>query len=670
MSILDIFNRGVKPNAGGPGVMEHPPAGGKQRSFFLTPDVKASSLSNTLSDNLHLKGHSKSTDANGKPYSPGFTPDVDYYVDKTNVDPITGLPVERGFTPLPGIVDSSGRSKYGNPTDTNDILDTFEPAVYDAFKDKAGYEWRHHLDRGEIPIGVELTKNSDIYLTSFSETDMDNEDPVSFGYDIIIDFDNSPLFNGAVEDFINNFSSYAELYSRLDTITKFKEQFFKFFKVNTQNLLGLDEPRTYYLKKISGLNGLTEDITSGDSKQFVDYGKDFITLGLKEDVSVNTGYLAALYKLLTWSRVHGKKMIPDNLLRFDVEIVVTEARKFNRVRKNDSNTLDQFADLVSRYRYKVYECQFFFGPFSHGDSIDMSGLEITDGFDIKFNYKFSTMLFEKFTNTGSVQVGSDITRPHNIVDNSQINVGAIDPSKSNSFISPNGTIILNPIDYVLNKYYSYTAIGLQQNAMFTQGINAIDTMNQDKISKNDYQTKLDNLHVPTAITSITKQSSLLQKTLAAIETSFKADLKRTIYTLKQDLLDFIPKNLLGGSAFYTNKAFNTLNNTLHKSLTTIRKDIYEQKNIFVQTQLMGINNVLDTGNNALNNALGKLGGENGNNPKTKPGSIYDTGPFKPIVYTGTDVPHSDPAYVAPNNKGGFGKDGYEINLDEWNKNHP
>jgi hypothetical protein len=547
MSVLsNIFNRGVKPGAGGPGVTLHPHSGGTQRSFFLEPDVRASSLTNTLSGNLHLRGHSKSTDSNGRPYPIGFTPDVEYYVDKDNIDFVTGLPVEKGVTPLSGVIDSSGRSKYGKPRNTNDILNDIEPSVYDAFRDSATYEWRHRLDRGEIPIGLELTKNSDIYLTSFSETDTDNEDPVSFGYDIIIDFDNSPLFNGAVEDFINNFSSYTELYSRLDKIEKFKSQFFKFFKINTQNLLGLDEPRTYYLKKISGLDGLTENISSDTSKQFVEYGKDFITLGLKEDVSVNMGYLASLYKLLTWSKIHGKKMIPDNLLRFDVEIVVTEARKFNRVRKNDNNSLDEFADLISRYRYKVYECQFFFGNFTHGNDIDMSELGINDGFDIKFNYKFSTMRFEKFSDMGSIQIGNDITRMHDAVDNSQLNLGTVDPSNSNSFISTNGAIILNPIDYVLNKYYNYTEIGLQQNAAFTQGINSIDIMKQTKISPNDFKSKLNNAYIPTAIKSITKQSSLLQKTLEAIQSSFKANLKRSIYMLTQDLLDFVPTNFLGG----------------------------------------------------------------------------------------------------------------------------
>ena len=85
------------------------------------------------------------------------------------------------------------------------------PAAYKAFKDKAGYEFISHLNRDQIP------KNNDVesvYLTSFKETDTDNEDPVSFGYDIIINYATSPLFNGAVEDFINSMPNYTELQSR------------------------------------------------------------------------------------------------------------------------------------------------------------------------------------------------------------------------------------------------------------------------------------------------------------------------------------------------------------------------------------------------------------------------------------------------------------------------
>ena len=627
MSVLDFFNKGVNPNADSTGVKAHPPSGGKHRSYFLEPYVKASSLSNTLSGNLHLKGRSKSTDENGKSYPWGFTPDVDFYIDPTNINYETSSPVERGNVLQAGIRVDDGVPKFGIPRDTNDILNNDIPNAFDAFNEDGGYEFQHHLDRGDIPSAIKLTKDSDIYLSSYVETDTDNEDPISFGYDLIIDVENSPLFNGAVEDFISQFSSYTEVSSRAKNIKEFKKQFFKFFKVNISNTLEVKPPRTYYLRKISGLDGLSESISSDKSKQFVEYGKDFINLTLYEDVSVNTGYLAALYKILTWSRINGKKIIPDNLLRFDVEIVVTERRRFNRVIKNGDNTMDQFSDLMSRYRYKLYECQFFFEKFSHGNDIDLRDTNLTQDYDIKFNYKFSTMRFEKFTDQNSVSG----TRKHIDLDNINKDLNKIDPKYSNSFSVNNSNISLNPIDYVLKKYTpiqqstTYIPILLPANAV--QMIVPLSSLN--KTPANTYQDKLNNMK----INSIKHRSNLLQRTLENIETTFKSDINMFIYDLKQDVLNFIPGNFVGGftedgyeyniPAYYINKAFNTANNTLRKSIGTIGASIYEQKNIAVQGFLNNINEGIDYGNNLLNNELGKLTGHYSGGG-TKPSNIYNS----------------------------------------------
>lgn len=578
MSLLDLFNSPSANTTGNVANLQ----GGKQRSFFLQPDILASSLTTRLASNLNIKGQSKSTDANGNKYPIGFTPDVDFYVNKDNIDPNSGSPIERGVIDSAGVIDANGNQQYGSPRDTNDILDQDVPNAYDAFDEGSNYEYLHRLDRGQIPVGLKLTKDSDIYLSSFVETSTDNEDPVSFGYDIIIDYDNSPLFNGAIEDFLSTFSTYSELSSRIDILTKFKAQFFKFFEISAQNLLNLSQPRTYYLQKISGLGNLSESISSDKSKQFVDYGKDFVTLTLREDVSINTGYLAVLYKLLTWSRVHGKKMIPDNLLRFDVEIVVTEARKFNRVYKNSDNTLDQYADLMSRYKYNLYECQFFFEKLSHDTDIDMTKLDYTDGFDIKFNYKYTTLRFEKFTENASIVVGNSITRDHVAVDNSVIDLSQVDPKNSDSFTIVNNSIVLDPVSYVLNKYTpvgetsTYNPIGLDQVLVPVTSGNPIDVLNSSSATTNQFQNKLNNMNVPSFINTITNQSNLLQQTLQNIESTFNADLSRAIYTITSGIEDLIPSPSVGGfsddgyqynlPAYYINRAFNAANNTLQKSL--------------------------------------------------------------------------------------------------------
>ena len=186
---------------------------GANSNFFKPLDVQASVLFANLSTTLNLKGNSLSTDENSTKYSIGFTPDVDFIIDPTNVDNNTQSPVERGILLKGGILNNNGTTLYGTLRNTNDILNTDIPGAYDAFDDEGGEEFLHRLDQNQIPIGSSLNNSNDIYLSSFVQSSLDNEDPISFGYDIIIGYDNSPLFNGAIEDFITKFSSYSEISS-------------------------------------------------------------------------------------------------------------------------------------------------------------------------------------------------------------------------------------------------------------------------------------------------------------------------------------------------------------------------------------------------------------------------------------------------------------------------
>jgi len=380
-------------------------------------------------------------------------------------------------------------------------------------------------------------------LSNFQNTPSDNEDPVSFGYDIIINYATSPLFNGGIEEFIDMFGkSYVELGSRMDLVKQFKEQLFKFFKVDSPGSLGYNNQRlarTYYLKKISGLDSLSETINSDKPKQFVDYGNDYLTLTLNEDVNINMGYLASIYRILTWSRINGKKMFPDNLLRFDMDIVVTEARKYTRL-YNDNGNIIEYADLISRYVYKVYECQFFFEKLSHDDAIDMSALDISAGFDLKINFKFSTLKFEwlktydfnnaivsqikdsAFLNNGSFNLTSNSTRVYDLtyVDSAETQNATI-----GSTITANvATYDLNPLQSI---HYGSNS-GIKVNL-------------RDKLLKKT----LDNLSAQYGM-SLSNLGGIL---LGSILSGFTDD----GYTYNK-------------AAYYLNKTLNSFNNTLSAAL--------------------------------------------------------------------------------------------------------
>jgi len=158
---------------------------------------------------------------------------------------------------------------------------------------------------------------------------------------------------------------------------------------------------SYYLKKVEGLEFLAEKNTPGTKKYLVDYGKDLIKLDFYEDVSLTLGTLAHLYKLLYWSKPNGKGLIPENLLRFNCDIIVSECRNFNRVRKAvNSGNLEIIKDNVSRYIYSLRECQFYFDSYTHPGAIDMSNPATTESYTVQFDYKYSTTKFEKWTPGG------------------------------------------------------------------------------------------------------------------------------------------------------------------------------------------------------------------------------------------------------------------------------
>ncbi len=300
---------------------------------------------------------------------------------------------------------------------------------YLIFGDNATDYFRHGLQVIDNLNNINSDNtNSAARLGEFKNTPFENNDPVMFGFEIIIDSASSPLLNGSIKDFLNNYSNISEVGARIPVYEDFKQQFIKFFRTNstvsidterttisksTTNYAHSDSPKNlhqsgktsymnHYLKKVSGLKNLTETNT-GDTKKFlVDYRKDLITLDFNEDVTLSIGTLAHLYKLLYWSKPNGKGIIPENLLRFNCDIIISECRNFNRVRKSagTGDEVEVLKDNLSRYIYSLKECQFFFN-MPHPDEVDLGSISSFDNFSVSFDYKYSTVNFEKFLPKGN-----------------------------------------------------------------------------------------------------------------------------------------------------------------------------------------------------------------------------------------------------------------------------
>lgn len=445
------------------------------------------------------------TDRNSKP--------SDLYINPDLLDDTTGLPVEYGNRILNEFEPIDGNYKVSEKRKT-----------YKLFNDDSTDSFVNNLDRGFIPYPVQNSDGSitqidtkQIYLGGFVSTSSDNEDPTILGYDIKIDAISSPLFNGSIDDFINSslYSDIPELKSRSKLLSDFKDNFLKFFKTN----INYEDVKSYYLKKISGIDNLIDRNNSDVfDKSFVNYGKDIITLTLNEDVSQNMGYLSSLYKSLSWSRLNGKQLIPSNLLRFNMDIEITEVRNYNRYFKSEDGQLDNMTDMISKYKYTLYECQLFFDTMPHGSELDMSSISYNEGFDIKIDYKYSTLKFEKFSNNGSNRSTYDY------IDNSSIDVFNSeygDPSISNT---PSDSIDLNILEYnlinITNKIVTNDDNDDESN------LSDIEKLKKNSIKKMKASVPFDNLKkslINSGIKELNRQISLkarmLNKTINNIRTS-------------------------------------------------------------------------------------------------------------------------------------------------------
>jgi hypothetical protein len=245
----------------------------------------------------------------------GYLLDIDPRSDKYDISK------ERTTSERFNLSKNLGLKSFTGPYSTRDYLAMFGDTSTDYF--------RH---------GLQVIDGKVIGSSNFN-TPYENNDPVFFGFELIIDGVSSPLLNGSVEDFIEQFSNISEIASKKNVMIDFKLQFEKLFKVkgtpkqvpNTQLTQSINIPNeantpsqasyyqpgkksylSYYIKKIGGLELLMIGNTSNKKKYLTNYREDVIKLTFSEDVSLTFGTLQHLYKLLYWSKPNGKNLIMEN----------------------------------------------------------------------------------------------------------------------------------------------------------------------------------------------------------------------------------------------------------------------------------------------------------------------------------------------------------------------
>jgi hypothetical protein len=434
-----------------------------------------------------------------------------------------------------------------NPYSTRDHYLIFGDTSTDYFRH--GLHVIDELTPIENPENGQSTLRRDL----FKGTPFELNDPVMFGFDLIIDDVSSPLLNGSILDFIRNYQGINEIASKAQVYEDFKQQFSKIFKTKTNTIDISDEFQqlqttmskmreggypeiegssdifqsgkraylNYYLKKVTGLDKLSESNTPSAKKYLAEYNKDVITLNFSEDLTLTMGTLAHLYKLLYWSKPNGKGLIPENLLRFNCDIVISEVRNYKRVIKAvDSNDLKIIKDNVSRYIYSLRECQFYFNTMPHGADIDLGGPKVFEesGYTVQFDYKFSTTKLERFvpkndgTGTGHY-IGYDggaIWKIGNKGSRDSRNTGS---GRENSI--PNFyTIGENKLNQEgVDKPF---VVGIPEDNLFERSVEDLDNLGNFKKESETLAKRLKNRLQDTAIQSLQREAQFFVNSRVAI----------------------------------------------------------------------------------------------------------------------------------------------------------
>jgi len=231
------------------------------------------------------------------------------------------------------------------------------------------------------------------------------EDPTLLGFTCEIDdSENSPLFGTgeySARAFINKYSNMPEIAARDTLLTQFQRNIKMMFKSQESTKTSeSDFPyvKAHYLEKVVGLKVL--------SNKFIKYKEDELVFTMHEDVTMYAQYLAQLYNNLSYSFRNGKMMIPENLLRFNLVIKITEIRNFKTVVKRVFDATDGESSkrtLInvnsSQLRYTLYDCNFnFFESQNHGDDIQVGGIggsvTSTSNMDFKLHFKNVSRFFK------------------------------------------------------------------------------------------------------------------------------------------------------------------------------------------------------------------------------------------------------------------------------------
>lgn len=219
--------------------------------------------------------------------------------------------------------------------------------------------------------------NLDVFRYGLQKSNTESlyEDPTYLGFTIEMD-EQSALFTQVLPFLEKHSTTRAEMKARIPVYKEFVNKVNMMF--NSQESAADDTQRNqfikqHYINSISGLSNL--------AKKFNRWREDRLDIELYEDISLSSSYLAYLYNNLVYSYENGRLIIPENLLKFNLRIKISEIRNLTSIRQLNSNDpTDQAIVNALKYNvtcivYKLFDCEFdFYNALPFDDTIAQAGI--------------------------------------------------------------------------------------------------------------------------------------------------------------------------------------------------------------------------------------------------------------------------------------------------------
>ena len=404
------------------------------------------------------------------------------------------------------------------------------------------------------------------------------EDPTYLGFTIEIDQD-SALFTQVLPFLEKHSSERKELAARIPVYKEFINKITMMF--NSQESVSEDHEKAkfikqHYINSIGGLNNL--------SKKYNVWKEDKLTLELYEDISLFSSYIVHLNNNLVFSYQNGRELMPENLLKFNLYIKISEVRNLTSVRKlvsnnpNDLHIANALKNNVTAIVYKLYDCQFdFMESRAYDDEMAIAGIDgaIPPDALLNMDLYFKSVSRQIY----NPLIRNSISMNDNIVDLDVLIVGTSgDASPSGQTVDPSGNLIGEN-----NSEFQ------QMQVDSTSNYNKQAFLNDSRKSSTIKNESLEGDNISDNEAELNENSGLVERR----ETIEKMKKYNDQYVIDYDLInqsnnidrgDLDMSNLPGQTGSYdrlgnlTDKLKNTMNNTVSDAKNKITNKLQQKRN--------------------------------------------------------------------------------------------